>query len=96
MPVTPNGLVYTTAIVKTQTESITGSFIGLMALASGSVISTFPHVADFTGLKDLAGNSLIPAGGLGHLFLPAGTMLTMNFTSASLHATSAPVMFFVY
>ena len=96
MPVTPNGLVYTTATVITQTQSITGSFVGLMALASGSVTSTFPHVADFTGLKDLAGNSLMPAGGLGHLFLPAGTMLTMNFTSASLHATSAPVMFFVY
>jgi hypothetical protein len=96
MPVTPNGLVYTTTIVKTQTESITGSFIGLMALASGSVISTFPHVADFVALKDLNGRDMVPQLPSPHLFLPAGTMLTMNFTSASLHATSAPVMFFVY
>lgn len=91
---TINGIVYTTATTITQTQSITGSFIGCLALASGSVISTFPHVADFTGLKDLAGNSLIPAGGLGHLFLPAGTMLNMNITSASLHSSSSPVMFF--
>lgn len=96
MPVTSNGLVYTTAVIKTQTQSITGSFVGLMALASGSVTSTFPHVADFVALKDLAGTDIVATGGVGHLFLPAGTVLTMNFTSASLHSTSAPVMFFVY
>jgi len=94
MPITSTGVFYTTVTTITQTQSITGSFIGILALASGSIISTFPHVADFTGLKDLAGSSLIPAGGVGHLFLPAGTYLNINITSASLHSTSAPVMFF--
>lgn len=93
MPVT-NGIVYQTATTIVQGQSITGSFTGCLALASGSVTSTFPHVADFTGLKDLGGNSLIPSGGLGHLFLPAGTALNMNITSASLHSSSSPVMFF--
>jgi hypothetical protein len=96
MPVTPNGLVYTTTTTITQTQSITGSFVGLMALASGSVISTFPHVADIVALKDLNGRDMVPQLPSPHLFLPAGTMLTMNFTSASLHTTSAPVMFFIY
>jgi len=96
MPVTPNGLVYTTATVITQTQSITGSFIGLMALASGSVIATFPHVADIVALKDLNGKDIVPQVPSPHLFLPAGTVLTMNFTSASLHTSSSPVMFFVY
>ena len=40
MPVTPNGLVYTTATVITQSQSITGSFIGCLALSSGSATAT--------------------------------------------------------
>ena len=94
MPVTPNGLVYTTATIISQSQSITGSFVGCLALASGSATNPSPPV-DFLALKDLAGNNIVPAG-LGHVYLAPGTTLTMNFTSASLHATSAPVMFFVY
>ena len=92
MPVTPNGLIYTTATVITQTQSITGSFVGCLALSSGSTAAV---PADFIALKDLNGGNMVPAA-LGHIWLHPGTVLTMNFTSASLHATSAPVMFFVY
>jgi len=91
MPVTANGLVYTTATVITQSQSITGSFVGCLALASGSAGGTAP--VDFTGLKDLAGNNVFPGA---HMFLPPGTSLNINITSASLHSTSAPVMFFIY
>jgi hypothetical protein len=90
MPVTSNGLVYTTATVITQSQSITGSFVGCLALASGTLGSTIP--ADFTGLKDLAGSNIFPGT---RMFLPPGSQLNMNFTSASLHSTSAPVMFFI-
>jgi hypothetical protein len=91
MPVTATGLVYTTATVITQSQSITGSFVGCLALASGSNGGTAP--ADFTGLKDAAGNNIFPGT---HMFLPPGTPLNINITSASLHSTSAPVMFFIY
>jgi hypothetical protein len=90
MPVTQNGQWYTTATVITQSQSITGSFVGCLALASGSAGGLAP--ADFTALKDLAGNNIFPGA---HMFLPPGTPLTMTFTSASLHSTSAPVMFFI-
>jgi len=89
MPFTSNGFSYTTATVITQSQSITGSFIGCLALASGSSGGTTP--ADFTGLKDFGGNNIFPGA---HMFLPPGTPLNMYFTSASLHSSSAPVMFF--
>jgi hypothetical protein len=60
-----------------------------LALASGSTGGTTP--VDFTGLKDLGNNNIFPGT---HMFLPPGTALNLNFTSASLHSTSAPVMFF--
>ena len=88
MPV-QNGIVYTTATVITQSQSITGSFTGCLALASGSAGGLAP--ADFTGLKDFGGNNVFPGS---HMFLPPGTYLNLMFTSASLHTTSAPVMFF--
>jgi len=91
MPVTPSGLVYTTAVVITQTQSITGSFIGCLALSSGS---TAAAPADFVALKDLAGSNIVPVAA-GHIFLYPGTPLNINITSASLHSTSAPVMFFI-
>ena len=91
MPVTSTGLVYTTATVITQSQSITGSFVGCIALASGSAGGSAP--ADFTALKDLAGNNIFPGT---HMFLPPGTALNFNFTSASLHTSSAPVMFLTY
>lgn len=89
MPTTLNGIVYTTATVITQSQSITGSFIGCLSLASGSAGGSTP--ADFTSLKDLAGTNIFPGT---HMFLPPGTPLNINITSASLHSTSAPVMFF--
>ena len=89
MPTTSTGVFYTTATVITQSQSITGSFIGCLALASGSAGGLAP--ADFTSLKDLAGNTIFPGA---HMFLPPGTYLNINLTSASLHSTSAPVMFF--
>jgi hypothetical protein len=88
MPVTSNGLVYTTATVITQSQSITGSFVGCLALASGSVTTT---PAIFTGLKDLAGGNIATS----NIPLMPGTTLNFNITSASLGAASAPVMLFV-
>jgi hypothetical protein len=88
MPVS-NGIVYNTATVITQSQSITGSFTGCLALASGSAGGSAP--VDFTALKDYGGNNIFPGT---HMFLPPGTRLDMLFTSASLHSSSAPVMFF--
>jgi hypothetical protein len=88
MPVTSNGLVYTTATVITQSQSITGSFVGCLALASGSVTTT---PAIFTGLRDLAGGNIATS----NIPLMPGTTLNINITSASLGAASAPVMFFI-
>jgi hypothetical protein len=88
---TLNGILYTTATVITQSQSITGSFVGCIALASGSAGGTAP--ADFTALRDYAGNNVFPGT---HMFLPPGTALNMLITSASLHSTSAPVMFLKY
>jgi hypothetical protein len=90
MPVTSNGLIYTTATVITQGQSITGSFIGCVALASGSNGGSAP--ADFVALKDLGGGNVIPGA---RIFLPPGAALNFVITSASLHLTSAPVMFLI-
>jgi hypothetical protein len=89
MPVTSTGLVYTTATLVTQSMSITGSFIGCVALASGSV-TTVPAI--FTGLRDLAGGNIATSP----IPVMPGTSLNFNITSASLAATSAPVLFYVY
>jgi len=92
MPTLSNGTFYTTATVITQSQSVTGSMVGLLVLASGSNGGAGTIApADFTGLKDLAGSNIFPGT---HLFIPPGVSLNMNFTSASLHTTSAPVMFF--
>jgi hypothetical protein len=91
MPVV-NGVVYNTATTITQSMSITGSFIGCLALMSGSNAGSGTLApSDFTALKDLAGNNVFPGS---HMFLPPGTFLNINITSASLHSSSAPVMFF--
>ena len=87
MPV-QNGIIYQTATMITQSQSITGSFTGCLALASGSV-TTQPAV--FTALKDFGGNNLAASS---NLPLMPGTRLDIMFTSASLAATSAPVLFF--
>jgi hypothetical protein len=85
---TVNGLQYTTATMVTQSQSITGSFIGCLALASGSVTTT-PAV--LTGLKDLSGSNIATSP----IPLMPGTMLNINITSASLYSSSAPVLFFI-
>jgi len=90
MPVTSNGLVYTTATVITQSQSITGSFVGCLALASGSVTTT---PAIYTGLRDISGGNIAATS---NIPLMPGTTLNINITSASLGAASAPVMFFIY
>jgi hypothetical protein len=87
---TLNGIIYTTATVITQSQSITGNFVGCMALASGSNGGSAP--ADFTGLKDYAGNNIFPGS---HMFLPPGSSINFLITSASLHTSSAPVMFLI-
>ena len=89
MPITSTGLVYTTATLITQSQSITGSFIGCIALASGSV-TTVPTI--FTGLKDSVGTNIASS----NIPLMPGTVLNINFTSASLAAASAPALFLVY
>jgi len=87
---TANGILYNTATVITQSQSITGSFIGCLALNSGSAGTLAP--ADFTALKDFGGNNI--ASGT-RIFLAPGTRLDMLITSASLNSSSAPVMFFL-
>jgi hypothetical protein len=81
------------AIVR-QGQSITGSFNRIQSLASGSVVtaggSAFA-VGHITALKDGNGNSLTTSG---PLFLPPGAVIELMITSASLDATSAPIMFF--
>lgn len=86
MPVL-NGVIYNTATLITQNQSITGSFIGCLALASGSTTTT---PAIFTGLKDYGGYNIATS----NIPLMPGTRLDIVITSASLAATSAPVMFF--
>ena len=84
---TVNGIFYTTATLVTQSQSITGSFIGCLALASGSATTT---PAIFNALKDLAGTNIA----ISNIPLIPGTQLNINITSASLAAASAPVLFF--
>ena len=73
-------------------QSITGSFYKMQVMASGSVVgASADAVAHFTALKDIRGNNIVPAGGM---FVPPGTILEFTVTSASLDATSAPVLFF--
>jgi hypothetical protein len=90
MPTTLNGIVYTTSTMISQSQSISGSFIGFMTLASGSTTNPSPP-ADFVALKDVNNRDVVAAG---HMYVPAGVKVDMLITSASLHATSAPVMFF--
>jgi len=75
------------AIVR-QGQSITGSFNRIQSLASGSASTVSGNIS---ALKDGNGNSLTTGGAL---FLPPGAVIELMITSASLDATSAPVMFF--
>jgi hypothetical protein len=87
---------FPSAAIAYQGQSITGSFNRFMVLASGSFgPSTGSAYAPghITALKDGNGNSLGIVSATG-LYLPAGAVVELMITSASLDTTSAPVMFF--
>ena len=79
---------FPSAVLLRQGQSITGSFNRLQTLASGSASNVSGHI---TALRDGNGNLLTTSG---PLFLPPGSVVELLITSASLDATSAPVMFF--
>jgi hypothetical protein len=74
-------------------QSITGSFYKMQVMASGSVVGASAGApAHIRALRDGNGNNLAPAAGI---FVPPGTIIEgIMITSASLDATSAPVLFF--
>jgi hypothetical protein len=82
-------------VVVTAGGSITGSFAGIQSLGTGSVNT--PTGSLITGFKYDNGrnsdNSIIEATGTSFT-LPAGAFIYLSFTSASLGAGSAPVIFF--
>ena len=72
-------------------QSITGSFNKMQAMMSGS-ISGAAHVK---ALKDFNGVDIVSASfGSAGMFVPPGAIIDMLITSASLDATSAPVLFY--
>lgn len=83
---------FPSAVLVRQGQSITGSFNKIQCFASGSTSAVGGHIS---ALKDGNGNSFslgtTPATGL---FLPPGTVMELMITSASLDASSAPIMFF--
>ena len=83
---------FPSAVLLRQGQSITGSFNRIQCFASGSASTANGHIS---ALKDGNGNafSLGTTTATG-LFLPPGTVMDLVITSASLDATSAPIMFF--
>jgi hypothetical protein len=80
-------------------QSVTGSFNKIQVMASGSVVGAAPYSAGapahFKALKDYNGIDIVSASlGAGGMFIPPGTIIEMLITSASLDATSAPVLFY--
>jgi len=86
---------FPSAVLLRQGQSITGSFNKLQVMASGSVVtaggSAFA-VGHITALRDGNGDLLINSGSTA--FLSPGTVIELMMTSASLDASSAPIMFF--
>jgi len=83
---------FPSAVLVRQGQSITGSYNRIQALASGSASTVSAHI---TGLRDGNGNSFSLGSGIATaLFLPPGTVMELMITSASLDATSAPVLFY--
>ena len=82
---------FPTAALVRAGQSITGSYNRFQVMASGSVVtaggSAFA-VGHITALRDGNGN-LFPS-----FFIPPGTSIELMITSASLDASSAPIMFF--
>jgi hypothetical protein len=95
MPIQPITLQFPTVTIKKNSESITGSFYKMQVMASGSVVGGSAGApAHLLALKDINGNDIVNASmGAGGLFIPAGTVIEMLITSASLDITSAPIMF---
>jgi len=86
---------FPSAVLLRQGQSITGSFNRLQVMASGSVVtaggSAFA-VGHISALRDGNSDLLVNSGST--IFLPPGTVIELMMTSASLDATSAPIMFF--
>jgi hypothetical protein len=92
MSQTVNGIVYPSAILAINGQSVTGSFNKFQVLASGSVVGGSEGApAHFMALKGANGVDIAPAGGI---FVPKGTTVEIFVTSASLDTTSAPVLFY--
>jgi len=74
-------------------QSITGSFYKMQVMASGSVVGGSAGApGHIRALKDANGINIAPAAGI---FVPPGTIIEgIMITSASLDATSAPILFF--
>ena len=86
---------FPSAVLLRQGQSITGSFNRLQVMASGSVVtaggSAFA-VGHISALRDGNGDLLVNSGSV--IFLSPGTVIELMMTSASLDASSAPIMFF--
>jgi len=92
-----NGIYYPSIVIKKNGESITGSFYKMQVMASGSVVGGSAGApGHIMGLKDMFGTDIVTTAlGAGGLFIPAGTTIEFNGTSASLDTTSAPILFWV-
>ena len=94
----PNIINYPTVTIVKNGQSVTGSFYKIQVMASGSVVGAAPYSAGapahIMALKDSNGVDIVSASLTGGLFVPPGTVIEMMITSASLDATSAPVLFY--
>jgi hypothetical protein len=94
----PNIINYPTVTIVKNGQSVTGSFYKIQVMASGSVVGAAPYSAGvpahIRALKDSNGVDIVSASLTGGLFVPPGTVIEMMITSASLDATSAPVLFY--
>ena len=87
---------FPSALLVFQGQSVTGSFNRLQVLSSGSITTpggSALAVGHITALKDGSGNSFTFTTSSA-MFLAPGTAIDLMITSASLDATSAPIMFF--
>ena len=89
-------LTFPKVIVVKNGQSVTGSFNKIQVMASGSIPgSSSIAPAHFKALKDYNGIDIVSASfGSAGMFVPPGAIIDMLITSASLDATSAPVLFY--